>query len=166
MAEIVTQQPVELPSMAGYFFRVLISLIVIIILTYLIINLIKKQNDFQQKQKSWIRIIDYQALGANRGIYLVDMLSAIYVLGVSEGQINILKEIDPNDDNWLIIRENLEQRDVLPLGLVHKLKEGLKNLRSSKEPDNGRFKDQLEQQIKRSHRLYRQYTGGEGDGEN
>lgn len=166
MGEIVVQQPVELPSMAGYFFRVLISLIVIIILTYVVVSLIKRQNEIKQKQKSWIRIIDYQALGTNRGIYLVELLSGIFLIGVSEGQINILKEIDPNDDNWLILRENLEQRDILSLGLTEKLKEGLRKFSAPEGSSNGRFKDQLDKQLKRSHRLYRQYTGGDDDGEN
>lgn len=163
-AEVIPQQPIELPSMAGYFIRVFFSLILIIILTYVVIKMIKKQNDIQQRQKEWIKIIDYQALGSNRGIYLVEILAVVYILGVSEGQLSILKEIDPQDDNWLVMREHIEHQETLPMGLDRMLKDGLRRFKSSGGSDTVRFKDQLEQQLNRSQRLYRKFTGGEGDG--
>jgi len=163
----VPQQPVEMPSVAGLFFRIIVSLIFILGITYVVMRVLKRQNDLQQRQKSWIRVFDYQGLGTNRGIYLLEILGDVYVLGVSEGQINILKEIDPADDYWNDIKENLErsQLDVLPWGLERILKENLGKLKSSKRSADTDFKKQLDSQLGRSNRLYRQISKGGNDGE-
>lgn len=170
MGEVLTQQPVELPSMAGYFFKTVLSLGLIIFLTYLIMQLLKKQSAWGQGQKEWIRILDYQALGGNRGIYLVEMLDSVYLLGVSEGQVNILKEINPLDDSWQILKEKLDYQETSTsswhswFGRFMRKGQGKVPYRS--EDVTTSFKDRLEQQLKRSQQLSRQFTGRNGDDEN
>lgn len=102
-------QPVELPSVAGLFFRILASLALIIILTYFVLYIVKKQQNFRQQQKEWVKIFDYQALGPNRGLYLLELYNAVVIAGVSEGQIAILKEINPDDEEWREMKEKLRQ---------------------------------------------------------
>jgi len=168
-ALIQTQQ---LPSMAGYFFRVILSLAIIIVLTYAVLRVIKKQQEIQQKMartgKDWIKVFDYHSLGTNRGIYLVQILSAVCIIAVSDNHISILKEIDPADEEWQTIRENLEKTpEIIPSGLLQRI---LPVFRKPESTDfktelgeilNGQVKDQLD----RTHRLYRRVTRGGRDGE-
>lgn len=160
------QQPLAMPSVAGLFFRIIISLIFILVITYVVMKLLKRQNDLQQRQKSWIRIFDYQGLGANRGIYLLELLNDVYVVGVSEGQINILREVDQNDDFWNDVKDSLEQKqeEILPWGLEKLIKE---NLGKFKPNNNMRkessFKKELDDQLGRTNRLYRQMSRGDKD---
>lgn len=111
------------PSMAGLFLRVVLTLAVIIFLTYIVLRIIKRQQSIQQKisneRKGWVRVYDYQGLGANRGLYLVELFSGVCVLGVSENGITLLKEIPEDNEEWLALKDNLEMpEEVLPPGLA------------------------------------------------
>lgn len=162
----------QMPSMAGYFFRVAISLTIILVLTYLVIRVIKKQQEIQQRGeragREWIRVFDYYSLGVNRGIYLAQVLGGVYVIAVSDHYIGILKEINPEDDSWHSIRESLETTgEFIPAGLRQKVTSYLKKIRGKdfkaelEESLNGEISDQLN----RTRRLHRQYTGGGGKDE-
>lgn len=161
------QQPQEMPSVAGLFLRIIISLIFILVITYVVMKLLKRQNDLQQRQKNWIRIFDYQGLGTNRGIYLMEILNDVYLVGVSEGQINILKEIDQSDDYWDDIKESFEknQEEILPWGLEKLIKENLGKFKLVNSQKEKPFKKQLDDQLDRTGRLYRQVSRGGKDGE-
>lgn len=161
------QQPMELPSIAGYFLRIIFSLVFIVGITYLAMRLLKRQNDLQQRQKSWIRIYDYQGLSANRGIYLMEILGNVYVMGVTEGQINILKEIDPNDAEWNDLKGSLEQsqEEILPWGLEKLIRESIDKFKPGPGQKKNNFQKQLDRQLGRTNRLYRQISKGGNDGE-
>lgn len=171
----VTQQ--LQPSMAGLFLRALISLVIIVLLTYLILRVIKRQQDVQQKIKNdrrgWIKIYDYQVLGSNKGLYLVEIFSGIYVIGAAENGINIVKEISQDNEEWLAVKEMLNNpEEIIPPGLARFIKNNI-SLFNKKDVKNDAFKKELSQslnkkvnvQLDRTHRLYRRATGGRNDGE-
>jgi len=161
------QQPLEMPSVAGLFFRIIISLIFILVITYFVMKLLKRQNDLQQRQKNWIKIFDYQGLGTNRGIYLMEILNDVYLVGVSEGQINILKEIDQSDDYWDDIKESFakNQEEILPWGLEKLIKENMGKFKLVNSQKENPFKKHLDDQLDRTSRLYRHVSRGGKDGE-
>lgn len=162
----------QMPSMAGYFFRVLVSLLIILVLTYLVIKVIKKQQELGQRMertgKDWIRVFDYYSLGVNRGIYLAQIFSSVYIIAVSDNHLSILKEIDPSDEEWQSIRESLEkQKEILPSGWLKRLTIRLKG--SGREDfktvlDNN-LNNEISGQLDRTRRLYRQIKRGGQDGE-
>ncbi|PKM89930.1 MAG: hypothetical protein CVU87_03860 [Firmicutes bacterium HGW-Firmicutes-12] len=166
------------PSMAGLFLRVVVSVGVIILLTYLVLRVIKKQQDIQQRisneRKGWIRIYDYQALGPNnRGIYLIEMFSSIYVVGVSENSLSVLKEIPEDNEEWLALKENMNRpEEILPLGLTRIFKNSVGVFNKKKDYSKNSFKQELSErlsaevnnQLDRTHRLYKRTSEGENDG--
>lgn len=163
------------PSMASLFIRTVISLAIVLVLTYLVIKVIKKQQDVQQKlqnsQKGWIRIYDYQALAPNRGIYLIELFSKIYLVGSSESNINILKEVPADDEEWLAYREELEKTPgVIPAGLLGLLKQKTDQFRIKKAETfqqelSTQLKKEVDDQRERTHRLYLSTLGRDKDGE-
>lgn len=162
------------PSMAGLFIRSLLSLAVIVLLTYLVLRFIKKQQSIQQKirneRKGWIRIYDYQALGANKGLYLLELLSEICVVGVTENGINILKEIKEDSEEWLAIKEILnESEEIIPPGLTKFFKSNflsLKKVNNSnknfQEVLNSRLTQNINKQLERTRNLHNRTTKGAG----
>lgn len=163
----LVQNPLPYPGVGNLFFRIIISLVFILFLTYLVLKLLKRQNTLQLRQKSWIRIYDYQALGTNRGIYLMEMFSRIYLVAVTEGQVNILLEIDSDDEEWTDLRESLQsaqEEAILPWGLGEALKERWSKLRTN-SGDAKILKGDFSQQLDRAERLYRQVSKGGREGE-
>lgn len=161
-----TIQPLELPSTAGYFLQIIVTMIFIVFVTYLVMKLLKRQINLQQRQKNWIRIYDYQGLGNNRGIYLAEILGQIYVMAICDGKFSILQEIDPEDENWLAIKDGLEegQEEILPPGLKKWLTGNVGLLRSRKTAAEKNFEKELDEQLARSQRLFRHISkGGKGD---
>lgn len=161
------QEPLELPSVAGLFFRIIISMFFILLITYAVMRLLKRQNDLQQRQKAWIRVLDYQGLGANRGIYLMEILNRDYLVGVSEGSINILLEIDQDDEYWRDIKDTLEegQAEILPKSIEKLVTDGLGRFKAREGLKGKSFENQLDKQLGRTNRLYDQLTRGGKDSE-
>jgi flagellar biogenesis protein FliO len=165
------------PSMAGLFLRIIVSLSVIMLLTYLVLRVIKKQQDIRQRasneRKGWIRIYDYQALGPNnRGIFLLEIFSNIYVVGVTENSISVIKEIPDDNEEWLGLKDNLESpEEILPPRLTRMLKNNIGIFRKKDYSKNSfeqelseRLSEEVNNQLDRTHRLYQQTSGGENDG--
>ena len=106
------------PSVAALFFRIILTLIFVVLITYIILRIIKRQQNLQQNQKKWVKILDYQALGTNRGLYLMELYGLVCIVAVSDGQINILKEIDADNEKWEEIKNSLfESEDFVTKGI-------------------------------------------------
>lgn len=166
--EVGIQQPVDYPSMGELFFRVLASLIVIFFLTYLIARILKRQLRMQQNQKSWMRILDYQQLGQNRGIYLLEILEKIYLVGITDGSINILKELDQDNESWSEIKDSLEGTEtIVPSNMKSLLNEKFRFFNKRNKTENSfklELKQQLNEQLSASHRLYNKTQKEDDDG--
>ncbi|MDX9871937.1 MAG: flagellar biosynthetic protein FliO [Clostridia bacterium] len=165
------------PSMAGLFLRVVLTLAVIIFLTYIVLRMVKRQQSIQQKisneRKGWVRVYDYQGLGTNRGLYLVELFSGVCVLGASENGITLLKEIPEDSEEWLALKDNLDlPEEVIPPGLSDFLKNtaGLfhKNRNTPKsfaQELKENLTDQVNGQLDRTRRLSQRINGRKDDGE-
>ncbi|MDD2401312.1 MAG: flagellar biosynthetic protein FliO [Clostridia bacterium] len=160
---------VELPSVAGLFFRVILTLLFILFVIYMIIRLINMKQNLKQNQKKWVKIIDYQGLGTNRGLYLMELYDVTCIVSVCEGQISILKEIDKNDDRWQEIEEGINKSDdVFPKGVINLLRGGYtgkSNDDISKDISRDAFKNKLYEQLKRTKDLSQNYLKRRDRGE-
>lgn len=153
----------EYPSVAGLFFRIILSFIFILLVVYLVLKILNKQQDLRHNQKKWIKILDYQALGSNRGLYLVELYDITCIVAVSEGQINILKEIDTSTEKWQVTKEGLiASEDLISKGLGR-----LFNGKLSAKELNGKltgkeFQQQLTEQLRRTRNLSWDFFKGRG----
>ncbi len=152
------------PSMSGLFFRVLISFILIILLLYGVLKLLKKQQEIrlqiQQDRKNWIKVYDYQELGTGKGVYLTEIMSKVCILGVTDNNVSLLKEIESEDETWQDIKD----------GLIDKRKENPKGIggffsTSLKEELEGQKNNVIDEQLQRTRRLFNRVKGGNGDEE-
>lgn len=148
------------PDMATLFMRALISMAVILLLTYFVLRLIKRQQDLQQKRRNdsklWIKVYDYQALGPNRGIYLIELFSRVYVVGASENGMNILREVAPDDEEWLAVQDVLsDPGNIIPPGF-DKFIGRWRN--SFKHEMSRQLKAEVSEQLAKTQELYRRQT--------
>ena len=151
----------EYPSVAGLFFRIVLSLIFILLIVSLVLKLLNKQQILRQNQKRWIKILDYQTLGANRGLYLLELYDLTCIVSVSDGQINILKEIDTQTEKLEEIQAELRQPEDLMTKGLGKLFNGrfpFKSHRPEKKPEN-EFHLQLVEQLRRTQHLSHDFKG-------
>jgi flagellar biogenesis protein FliO len=152
---------VELPSAGALFFRILFSLLFIILVVYFILKIINKQQNLRDNQKKWLKILDYQALGPNRGLYLMELYDLTCIVAVSEGQIHILKEIATNTLKWKEIKDNLQQaEDLIPAGLSKIIKNRLALRKKTNSLSRENFQQQLAEQFRRSQYLSRDFEQG------
>ena len=101
-----------LPSMAVLFFKIILCLGVIVILTYGLIRLLRKQ--FKTTGSTWINIVDQISLGPNRGLFLANIAGKIVALGITDHQIVKIMEIDDPE----IIEQIREQpQPAVPKGM-------------------------------------------------
>lgn len=93
--EINKQQPenVESPSLILNVFKLVLVMGVIIAAAWSVIQLFGKQANAKM-QGTWLHVVDEVMLGQNRGIVLCEIDGKLYALGVTDGQINLLFEID------------------------------------------------------------------------
>jgi flagellar biogenesis protein FliO len=143
------------PSMGNMLLRIAISLIVVFLLLYVLLRVLRRQNQLRLDQKSWIKVHDYFSLGINRGVYLMEIMSRVYVVTMAEGHVHILREIDPDDPEWETLKDELAQRNtrILP---------DFKGF-FGKNRSNGSFRSELDRQMQRSRRLSQKIKGEQSD---
>ncbi|MGE5381126.1 MAG: flagellar biosynthetic protein FliO [Methylocystaceae bacterium] len=77
-------------------FKLVFSLLVIILLAYLVIRVFGKQANRRFRGR-WLQVIDELIIGPNRGVVLCEIGGRILALGVTDHSINVLFEIDDQD---------------------------------------------------------------------
>ncbi|PKM77672.1 MAG: flagellar biosynthetic protein FliO [Firmicutes bacterium HGW-Firmicutes-15] len=87
------QPKVESNNLWFSFLKLILVLMVIIAAAWSIIRLFAKQVSTKM-QGSWLHVVDEVMLGQNRGLVLCEVSGKIYALGVTDGQINLLFEVD------------------------------------------------------------------------
>lgn len=90
--------------------KLLFILVFIIALAWLVIKIFAGQVN-NRKQGNWLQVIDEIILGQNRGILICKINHKVYVLGVTEHQINLLFSID--DPQFLEEIEQYNYQDVV-----------------------------------------------------
>ncbi len=73
--------------------KLILVLGVILVAAWSIIRLFAKQVSTKM-QGTWLHVVDEVLLGQNRGLVLCEVSGKIYALGVTDGQINLLFEVD------------------------------------------------------------------------
>ena len=142
-------------DMGSILFRIIISLILVVGLLYFFLKFMQKRNELQLEQKSWIRVYDYYSLGMNRGVYLMEIMSQVYVVAMTDGHVRILHEIDPSSAEW----EALKDEIAVNRATIFPFLKGIVNTKQS----NSDFQSQLNRQIQRSRRLSQKIKGEPGD---
>jgi flagellar protein FliO/FliZ len=137
--------------MGSVLLRILLSLVLVAGLTYFLLKLLRRQNELRLERKNWIKVHDYYSLGMNRGVYLMEVMSNIYVAAMSEGNIHILHEIDSADPEWEMIKDGLTQEKDKMFSVIT----GLFNRNLSKND----FRSVLSRQMQRSRRLSQKLKG-------
>lgn len=77
-------------------FKLVFSLLVIILLAYLVIRVFGKQVNRRFRGR-WLQVIDELIIGPNRGVVLCEIGGRILALGVTDHSINVLFEINDED---------------------------------------------------------------------
>jgi len=133
----------------GLLVRYILSVIGVLILTYLGVKLLVNRTNPLTQYDDWIQVIDYMPLGTNRGFYLVEIEGKGFVLGITEQQINILSVI-----------EDPERLDELR-GLSLKRKQPAKFSFKLGTKKNDSFHQALEMHIKQTQELYHKHKRGD-----
>jgi len=76
--------------------KLVLVLGIIVFAAWSIIRLFAKQVN-SKIQGTWLHVVDEVMLGQNRGVILCEIDSKLYALGVTEGQINLLFEVNNPD---------------------------------------------------------------------
>ena len=162
------------PGMAALFFKLLLSLAIIIVLIYLILKFIKNQQGLELKkrarQKDWIHIVDYQGLGTNKGIYLLKIINKTYAVAVSENSISTICEFANSEEgqSGFVRSDDSNQEAVRTdiLGIVRGIlskKPLLKNKGDFQKELNNKLSEQLDEQRERTHRILAKLNKGGTD---
>ncbi|MGI6606264.1 MAG: flagellar biosynthetic protein FliO [Peptococcia bacterium] len=160
-----TNSVMELPSVGALFFRIILSLFLIIFIVYFILRIINQQQKLRDNQRKWIKILDYQPLGPNRGLYLMELDDLTCIVAVSDGQISILKQIKTDSPKWKEIKENLQEiENIMPFRIGRFFKEGFPLRKNGDELKHERFQQQLAEQLRKSQHLSHEIIkGGDRD---
>jgi flagellar biosynthetic protein FliO len=125
LPEYQEPQVQEPPGVGGLLFKILVSVLVIVILSYGLIRFFGK--GFKLQGGTWINILDHVSLGPNRGIYLVDIGGKVLVLGITDH--NMVKIMEIEDD--VTIAEMRLYQSNLDDSAVRKWKRRINRFRSS-----------------------------------
>ncbi len=93
-----TAPTTEMPSFGMMIFKLIISLVIIVVILYFSIKIFKKyssQGKFISNKNS--NIIDIMPLTNLQAIYVVEMYGLIYILSVSNDNVNLLEKIEDPD---------------------------------------------------------------------
>ncbi|MFZ5640284.1 MAG: FliO/MopB family protein [Bacillota bacterium] len=139
------------PSMFWLFIKLVISLAVIVGLTYLTVKVLRRKLTYSSAGDS-ISVLDQHAFAMNKGIYITEVAGRVYVLGVTDHNISILSEI--NDAQVIAgLRSRAQERlnePVIPPGLLEKFLPRLKNRTLPQTPS---FGTHIQEQIRKLHSL-------------
>ncbi len=85
------------PNIGFLLARYLIAVIFVVSLLYFTLKFISKKNEPQYREGNWVNVLDYNYMGNNRGLYLVEINKEGYVIGSTENSLNVLTKISGQD---------------------------------------------------------------------
>lgn len=159
----VEPQVAQPPSMFWLFIRLVISLAIIVGLTYLTVKVMRRKLTYSSAGE-FIKVLDQHAFAMNKGVYITEVAGRVYVLGVTDHNINILSEVS---DVQVIeeLRGRAEERlnePVIPPGLLEKFLPQMKNRAQNQTPS---FGTHIQEQIKKLHSLVEKSNKNKRDGD-
>ena len=104
--------------------RYVFAVIFVVSLLYFTLKFIIKKNDIKYSEGNWVNVLDYNHLGNNKGLYLVEINKEGYVLAASENNMEFLTKIGAEEFNGikndLIVRKDFNEFTFNPFKLKEK----------------------------------------------
>ena len=153
---VADPQVTPMPSMVALFFRLVISLVIIVGITYLTMKLLRKNMKIFSKGVS-IDVLDQYPFGVNKGVYITEIAGKVLVLGVTEHNINLITEItDPQVVSEIVTKaKEKEMEPIIPQSILERILPGLYSRPSSQKSS---FNVHIQKQIKKLQSI----TGNRG----
>ncbi len=140
-------QVTPMPSMFILFFKLIISLVIIVGLTYIVVKILRKNMRVLSRGAN-IGVLDQYAFSLNKGVYITQIVDKVYVLGITDHNINVITEItDQEIIKELITRaKEKEMSPIIPPGILGRILRG-----SATQPGSGdnSFNVHMQNQIKK-----------------
>lgn len=148
---VADPQVTPMPSMVSLFFRLFISLIIIVGLAYLMMKLLRKNMKVLSRGLN-INVLDQYAFSLNKGIYITQIAGKVYVLGVTDHNINLISEITDETviDDIVARAKEREAEPIIPPSLIERILPGV----LSQNADQGNsFNAHIQKQIKKLQKM-------------
>lgn len=148
---VADPQVTPMPSMVSLFFKLFISLIIIVGLTYLTMKLLRKNMKVLSKAAS-INVLDQFAFSMNKGIYITQIAGKVYVLGVTDHNINLITEItdETEIDEIFAKAKEREAEPIIPASIMERIIPGFLSQKVSRDKS---FNSHIQQQIKKLQKM-------------
>lgn len=125
----LTYSEPEVPGMPSLFLllaKLVLSLAIIVGLAYITMRILRKNLKVTSRGET-VRVLDQYAFSMNKGVYVTEIADRVYVLGVTDHNINLITEI--TDVNVIEdIRSkaaDLDNESVIPPGFLGRLLPGI-----------------------------------------
>lgn len=97
-SETEIEPPNDGISTVGMFFKMILSLGVVILIVFLIARIFKRSMGIVPSQNdSLLRKVAYLSMEPGRSVQIVTLLDRAYILGVSDNSVNLISEIDDKE---------------------------------------------------------------------
>jgi flagellar biogenesis protein FliO len=98
--------------------RYLIAVIFVVSLLYFTLKYIGHKNEPKYKEGNWVNVLDYNYMGNNRGLYLVEISNQGYVIGSTENSMNLLTKLEEQEfekiKNEIILNKEFSEFTINP----------------------------------------------------
>lgn len=148
---VADPQVTPMPSIFSLFFRLFVSLIIIVGLAYLMMKLLHKNMKVLSRGAS-INVLDQYAFSINKGIYITLIAGKVYVLGVTDQNINLITEITDEtviDEIAARARER-EMEPIIPPSIMERILPGFMGQNVSQ---GNSFHSHIQKQIKKLQKM-------------
>lgn len=137
---------IQPPNMVSLFLRLLVSLVIIVGLAYVAVKVMRKNMKVLTKAES-IRVLDHYAFSLNKGVYITYIAGKVYVLGVTDHNINLISEITDRQmaDDLMARAIERENEPIIPPSLLERIFPGFQQ----KVSEKGSFNTHIQKQIKK-----------------
>lgn len=159
----------QMPSVFTLLLQLIVAMLVVGVLAYFTLKFLKKNMQSQSIGDS-INILDQQTLGINKGIYITEIADRVYVLGVTDHNINVVTEII---DQQTIedMRQKAAKRQaepIVPANMTSFLKNIFRNISQSTYRNQGDkdFKSHIQAQVKNLQNIFDKGREEEKDDQN
>ncbi len=140
-------QVAPMPSMITMFLKLVISLVVIVGLAYLTMRVLRKNVRVLSRGTN-ITVLDQYAFSLNKGVYITKIAERVYVLGVTDHNINLITEITDRAviDALIAQAKERESEPIIPPSILERI---LPSLVSQPASGKNSFNVHIQQQIRK-----------------
>ncbi len=139
-------QVAPMPSMFALLLRLIVSLIIIAGLAYLTMKILRRNIKVLSRGAN-INVLDQYSFSLNKGIFITEIAGRVYVLGVTEHNINLLTEITDPDVIAEIVNRAREKAEepIIPPRILERLFPNLFQTASGQKS----FHEHIQKQIRK-----------------